>query len=90
MLDWINESVAIYSSRSIAENIFRFVVFNCLMVIAVVYSIKLIKSTIEAIKKKLSLDEVMGIVLLAIFVLLSFVVAVLGIIVEFFIFNQML
>ena len=88
MSDWINESVVIYSSRPLVENIFRFVVFICLMIIAIVYSIRLIKSTIEAIRKKLSLDEVMGIALLGIFVVMSLFVAVAGIVIEILIFKQ--
>lgn len=86
MTSWIIESVAIYSSKTIVENLFRLFMFIFLILGSVVAAIRLIKSATIKVKElsgsKIRTDSAIGGILVALCILITFVVAVLGIIVE--------
>ena len=94
MADWINETVAIYSSRLVVETLFRLFVFILLMLGGIVAKVRLIKNISQEVKdlqgKKISVDRVISSVIIAICILLTLVVATLGIMSEVLTLKQIL
>ncbi len=94
MSDWINETVAIYSSRLVVEPLFRLFVFILLMLGGIVAKVRLIKNISQEVKdlqgKKISVDRVISSVIIAICILLTLVVATLGIMSEVLTLKQVL
>ena len=92
--NWINETVAIYSSRLVVETLFRLFVFILLMLGGIVAKVRLIKNISQEVKdlqgKKISVDRVISSVIIAIFILLTLVVATLGIMSEVLTLKQIL
>lgn len=92
--NWINETVAIYSSRLVVETLFRLFVFILLMLGGIVAKVRLIKNISQEVKdlqgKKISVDRVISSVIIAICILLTLVVATLGIMSEVLTLKQIL
>ena len=94
MSDWINETVAIYSSRLVVENLFRLFVFILLMIGGIVAKVRLIKNIFKEVEdlqgKKIRADRVISFIIIAICILLTLVVATLGIMSEVLTLKQIL
>lgn len=92
--NWINETVAIYSSRLVVETLFRLFVFILLMLGGIVAKVRLIKNISQEVKdlqgKKISVDRVISSIIIAICILLTLVVATLGIMSEVLTLKQIL
>ena len=94
MIDWLIKSVEIYFDGTVAENIFRLIVFAVLIIASIVAAIRLVRSIRRDLKNfgenKICFDDIAWIFFIAMGSAIALVVAIMGVIVEMLILSQML